>query len=123
MPATEMVVVMTLAIAIVMIIALGFRALNLRSLHRTVTVAIEQGSPEVPTLIERLGRRPRVSLKLIAYVLLAITAAILGVGALEGNLHDLKEAVAPAMFPGFVGAALLLYLRSRDRAPDGMGDA
>lgn len=118
MPETEMIVAITLAAAIVMIIALGMRAINLRSLHRTVTVAIEQGSPEVPALIDRLGRRPRASPRLIAYVLLAIAAAIVGVGLLEGNLADLKEAVAPAMFPGFVGVAILLYLRGAERAGD-----
>ena len=119
MPETEMIVVVTLAVAIVMIIALGFRVLNLRSLHRTVTTAIEQGSPEVPVLIERLGRRPRVSHRLIAYVLIAIALAIVGAGALEGNFADLKETLVAAMFPGFVGVAILIYLR----APDGAVDA
>ena len=118
MPATEMIVVVTLAIAIVMIVALGFRTLNLRSLHRTVTTAIERGSPEVPVLIERLGRRPRVSLRLIAYVLIAIATAIVGAGALEGSFAHFKETLVAAMFPSFVGAAVLLYLRAPDRAGD-----
>lgn len=122
MPLTEMIVSIVIAAAILIAIALLLRTLNIRSLHRTVTVAIENGSPDAPALIARLGQRPRVSLKLIAYVLLAITAAMIGVGALEGDLADLKEAVVAALFPGFVGAAILLYLRAPDRAPDAMGD-
>jgi hypothetical protein len=118
MPETEMIVAITVATALVMIIALGFRALNLRSLHRTVTTAIENGSPDTPALIDRLGQRPRVSQRLVAYVLLAIAVAIVGVGLLEGNLYDLKEAVAPALFPGFVGVAILIYLRGVERAGD-----
>ncbi|HEU0043265.1 hypothetical protein [Sphingomonas sp.] len=118
MPETEMIVTVTLAICLVLIVALGFRAFNLRSLHRTVMVAIEQGSPDASVLIDRLGQRPRVNLRLVAYVLIALALAIVGAGLLEGNLHDLKEAVVPALFPGLVGVAILLYLRGADRAGD-----
>jgi hypothetical protein len=118
MPETEMIVAITVAAAIVLIVATVIRAFNLRSLHRTVTVAIEKGSPDTPALIDRLGQGPRVDLRLVAYVLLALTAAILGAGLIEGNLHDLKETATAALFPGFVGVALLLYLRSGSRAGD-----
>lgn len=118
MPDTEMIIVVTLAIALVLVVALGLRAFNIRSLHRTVMVAIEKGSPEVPALIDRLGRGPRISQRLIAYVLLAITAAMLGVGLMEGSLKDFREALEAAIFPGFVGIAILFYLRGADRAGD-----
>ena len=123
MPITEMIVSVSIATGIVLIIATLARAASLRSLHRTVTAAIESNSPEASALIERLGRRPRVSVRLIAYVLLAIAPAILGFGGMEGDLGDLRGAASAAMFPGFVAVALLLYLRAVDRAPDRVGDA
>ena len=92
MPITEMIVAVSIATGIVLIIATLARAASLRSLHRTVTAAIEHNSPEASALIERLGRRPRISVRLIAYVLLAIAAAILGFGVMEGDLGDLRGA-------------------------------
>ena len=118
MPETEMIVTVTLAIVIVLVVALGFRALNVRSLHRTLTTAIENGSPDTPALIDRLGQRPRVSQRLVAYVLLALAAAIVGVGVLDFSLRALREAVEAALFPGFVAVAILFYLRGAERAGD-----
>lgn len=118
MPETEMIVSVAVAAGIVLIVATLMRAINLRSLHKTITVAIEKGSPDAGALIDRLGQSPRVSHRLIAYVLLALAAAIVVVGLIQGNLDDIRDSLSAAVFPGFVGLAVLLYARGADRAGD-----
>ena len=40
-------------------------------------------------------------------VLLALAAAIVGFGAIQGDADDLRNMAGVALFPGFVGTALL----------------
>lgn len=84
-------------------------------LHRTLRKAIERDSAAAPILIERIeaieanrnpfGNDDRSGMVLIAFALALAGYAVIALG---GDLEEMRHVGATALFPLFVGAALLL---------------
>lgn len=119
MPVTDMLLGIAVIVACAIVVVQIARTVRARSLHRTIATAITSDSPHAEPLIAKLDRRPRISERLIGLVLLALALGIVGVGALLGEgWDDWQAALAAALFPALIGAALLLYRRLTGE-PDG----
>lgn len=104
-------IALTIIAATVLILAQVIRFGAKRPLYRAITAAIEANSPVLADLIARLDRRPWINDVILAYVLIAIALAMIGFGLISGDINDIKRAASGALFPGFVGTALLVYRR------------
>lgn len=105
----DIIISLTLAALAIFMTAQIARVVRTGAMHKTLRKAIEQGQPLDPELIERLDRAPapgvadqRIGLVLVALALALFVAALLNPG--EDNYRQL---VTIALFPLFVGAALL----------------
>lgn len=104
-----------LAAVTLFLIAQVARIIRCNAMHRTLRKAIEHGQPLAPELIEQLDRAPApgVSDQRVAFVLIALALALFAAGAIAGGADsdNFKALAAIALFPLFVGIALLLRLR------------
>lgn len=76
--------------------------------HKTLQEAIRAGSPLVPELMEQLRDRPRRRSHTTGLVLLAIAAAMLGAGIIQGGETNIRNAAAAALFPALIGGVIWL---------------
>jgi Domain of unknown function (DUF6249) len=106
------VVAIGVAVIVLFIVAQVARVVRNRVLHATLRKLIESGQPLTPDIVEKLDRapEPRTVDQRMGFVLIALALAVVAAGALNGS-DDLRDLAAVAMFPLFVGAALLLRLR------------
>lgn len=104
----DILITVALATGVVLIINQLSRLRRAAILHKTIRDAIHVDSGAVPSLIERIdekqdgGGDDRIGL-----ILLALAAALIGFGLIEGDPDDIKRMTSIALFPGFVGAVLL----------------
>ena len=116
----EVDIIISLAIATVcvtLIMQLS-RIMRVYAMHRTVREALSRESSLTPELLDRMEQNKSWSFGdgRIGIVLVAIAAALIVFGLIEGDPNDIRESTEIAIFPLFVGAALLgrlWYLRSR----------
>lgn len=110
----EVDIIVSIGIAAVVLFFIAQAARTMRSnlMHKTLRKAIEQGQPLTPELIDRLDRAPApgVSDQRIGFVLIALALAVFAASAIASP-NDFRDLAAIAMFPLFVGSALLLRLR------------
>ena len=85
--------------------------------HRTLQEAIRADSPIAPELFEQLRDRPRRRSQTTGIVLVAIAAAILGSGLIQGGEQNIRSAASAALFPALIG--IVLYWRSLLKRPGG----
>jgi peptidoglycan/LPS O-acetylase OafA/YrhL len=113
-------IVISIAIAAVLafLIAQVARTIRVDATHKTFRKAIEQGQPLTPELIDRIEATPEPGAKdqRIGFVLVAAAIALICAGAIQGNLQDFRDLATAAIFPLFVGGALLLRLRLSRRS-------
>ncbi|MFL6858441.1 MAG: hypothetical protein ACJ8DZ_10030 [Allosphingosinicella sp.] len=86
------------------------RVMRAMMLHRTIRKGIEHNSNLTPELFDKIdGQKASGGLgdDRIAVVLIALGLAVLGFGLVAGDDGDLPNTVGIALFPLFVGAALL----------------
>jgi hypothetical protein len=127
MPATE---AMTIA-AMGLFFLLGFiyllRLIQAWMLHRTLRDAIKQDSAHAGMLVDRIGRHdlsgPRTGAGTddrTGMVLVALGLALAGFSLVAGDPEWLRYGLGGALFPGLVGAALLVRhrMQSRTAEPD-----
>lgn len=77
-------------------------------LHRTVREAVRADSPLAPDLIGKLERKPtREGDSRTGLILLAVAAALILFGLIQGGLEWVRPFVATAMFPAAIGGVLL----------------
>ena len=111
----EVDIIISLAIAAVVLflIAQASRIIRSIAMHKTLRKGIEHGQTLSPELVEQLDRAPAPGDvdRRIAYVLIALALSLFAAAAIAANPGDLKDIVAIALFPLFVGIALLLRLR------------
>ena len=75
--------------------------------HRTIRKAIDRDSPTVPALLEGVQEKPvPTSDDRTGLILIALAAAIFLFGVTQGGEH-VRDMAGIALFPFFVGAALL----------------
>lgn len=107
------IVIVAFVIAGAILLGVGqlIRLASLKSLHKTITAAIQANSPLAPELIARLNRRSRIDEGLVGVVLIALALAILCLGVLRHVPNDMPMMLAVALFPALIGAALLGWRR------------
>ena len=115
----DIIITIAMVTGAVLIVNQIMRLLRNRAMHRTIRDAIGRDSAALPELVARIDESPsspngndeRAGLVLIALALaLAIYAAI------AASPGDVAEMGGLALFPGFVGAALLgrsIWVRRR----------
>jgi hypothetical protein len=94
------------------------RILRAYAMHKTIREALSRDSALTPELLDRIEQDKGKSFGdgRIGLVLVAIAAAIIVFGLIEGDPNDIRETTEIAVFPLFVGATLLgrlWYLRRR----------
>jgi hypothetical protein len=101
------------------------RIIHAFMIHRSVRKAIEAKSGDTGALIDKLNKpyeltgdepkRPRMGDDRLALVLIAIGFAIVGFGLLQGSEQGIRGTAGAALFPLFVGAALIVSRRLQKR--------
>ena len=117
----EVDIIISLAIAAVVltIIVQTSRILRTRSLHKTLRQAIQSGQPVTAELVEQLDTpaRPGDFDQRAGYILIALAIAAITAAAISGPTQDsFREITSLAIFPLFVGLALLLRLYVKRRS-------
>ncbi|HVF37903.1 MAG TPA: hypothetical protein VNA29_08195 [Sphingomicrobium sp.] len=111
----EVDIIISLAIAAVVLflIAQASRIIRSVAMHRTLRKGIEQGQPLDAELIDRFDKvaEPGAIDQRIGFVLVAAALALLAAGLIQGDVEKLRNMATAAMFPLFVGSALLIRLR------------
>jgi hypothetical protein len=116
----EVDIIVSLATAAVLltVIVQGARILRTAALHKTLRQAITSGQPVTSELIETLDKPAPAGEfdQRAGYVLIALGIATLVAALLNGTSGDsFREMATIAVFPLFVGGALLLRLRLNRR--------
>lgn len=108
----DIIITIALTVGLIFLIAQASRIIRTKTLHQTLRQSIEKGQPLAPEIFEGLERAPdsRSIDERIGFVLVAIGLALLAAAAIA-NADDFRDVVAVAMFPLFVGGALLLRLK------------
>ena len=118
----EVDIIITIAIAVLLIFTIGQVARTIRSgaTHKTLRKAIEQGQPLTPELIDRLERAPEPTAadQRIGFVLVALSLAMFATALINRGDNNWVQLSTIALFPLFVGGALLLRLRLAARSRD-----
>jgi hypothetical protein len=115
MPTTELIAVTTAFLCLLVGFVVLVRFFRAWLLHRTLRKAIERDSGAAPALIERigaledgrnqLGNDDRNGMVLIAFGLALVGFAMIGLG---NRPDEMRVVASAALFPLFVGVALLV---------------
>jgi Na+/H+ antiporter NhaD/arsenite permease-like protein len=78
--------------------------------HRTIREALSRDSSAVPALLAGIEEQQPTGANddRMAFVLMAIALALFLFGLIQGDPDDLRNMGGAALFPGLVGAALLI---------------
>lgn len=97
-----------------------FRTMRAHSAQKTLREAITRGVPITPELLVEAERTPEPGANDLrnGMVLIALALAIVGVGLIQGGTDAIKSTAGIALFPLFVGIALLLRLKLSRRQGD-----
>ena len=106
----------------VLIISHAGRLLRGMIMHRTIREAISRDSAAVPDLLKGIEEAPSATSNddRSGLVLIALAAALFLFAVIQGDPDDLRNIGGAALFPLFVGMALLArfhWARRRDRLP------
>lgn len=109
----DIVITITLAAVVSFVIAQLAKILRSAAMHKTLRKAIEHGQPLAPELVEQLDRAPGPGEtdQRAGFVLIALALALFAAAAIVASPDNFRAMSAIALFPLFVGAALLLRLR------------
>lgn len=108
----DIIISIALCLVIGFLIAQVARIIRTNALHRTLRKAIEAGQPVSAELVEQLDRAPEPGTadQRIGFVLIALSLALMAAAALNPGDDNWRQLLTIALFPLFVGAALLLRL-------------
>ena len=103
---------------IVMIVGHLVRLARTTAIQKTIREAIRSDSPLTADLLDRIDQAQPASTgdDRTGLILLALGAALLCYGLIQGRPEDIRELSGVALFPIFVGAALLgrdYFLKSK----------
>lgn len=111
----EVDIIITLAIAAVVLflIAQASRIIRSIAMDKTLRKDIEQRHALDPELIDRFDKvaEPDAINQRNGFVLVAAALALLAAGIIQGDVEKLRNMATAAMFPLFVGSALLIRLQ------------
>jgi hypothetical protein len=108
--ASDMILLIALGATLIVLIYQTSRIWRTSILHRSVREAIKADPSMLPILLERIDEpRTRDSGDdRIGLVLMALGAALLGFGILQGDSEAIRNLSGLALFPTFVGAVLFI---------------
>lgn len=116
----DIIVTVAIAVGLIFFVAQASRIIRTNEMHKTLRASIEKGQPLDAELIERMEKTPTPGAidQRIGVVLVATALALLAAGLIQADAEKLRNMATAAMFPLFVGSALLLRLRwaARSRA-------
>ena len=127
MPVTEMITISSIALFFLLGFIYFLRLIQAWMLHRTLREAISKDSAQAGLLVERIGGGdlggPRAEAgndDRTGLVLIALGVALAGFSLIVGEPDWLRYGLGAALFPGLVGAALLVrhYKLRRTAEPD-----
>ena len=89
------------------------KVVRARAMHQTLRKSIEQGQTLDAELIERMNKTPDPGAidQRIGFVLVALALALITAGLIQGDMEKMRNMATAAVFPFFVGSAVLLRLR------------
>lgn len=107
----------TLTTGAVLIASHVGRLIRARIQHRTIREALSRDSSAVPALLAGIEEHQSGGQNddRMAFILLALALALFLFGLIQGDPDDLRNMGGAALFPGLVGAALLIrhYLTAK----------
>ncbi len=115
----DIIISIAIATAGVLIVNQLGRVLRAMMLHRTIRKGMIHGNAITPELLEKIEEQKSASGggdDRTGLILMAISAAIIGFGALSATPDDLRDVIGISLFPMFVGAVLFgrhYYARRR----------
>ena len=125
MPVTEMITISSIALFFLLGFIFFLRLIQAWMLHRTLREAISKDSAQAGMLVDRIGsgelggsRAGTSSDDRTGLVLIAIGVALAGFSLIVGEPDWLRYGLGAALFPGLVGAALLLRHRMLRRSAE-----
>jgi hypothetical protein len=112
----------TVGLVIAFVAGQIFKTLRAHAAQRTVREAISRGVPITPEMLVEAERsaEPGANDMRNGMVLIALALAVAGFGLLQGSQDAVRGTFGIALFPLFVGIALLLRLKLAARS---QGDA
>jgi hypothetical protein len=98
-----------------------FRTIRMYMSQKTLRDAVKTGMPLSPEMISETDRTIEAGTNDLrnGMVLIALALAIAGFGLIQGSTDAIKGTAGIALFPLFVGIALLLRLRLASRRSAG----
>ena len=92
-----------------------FKTLRTHSAQKTLREAIMRGMTVTPEMLVEAEKTPEPGANDLrnGMVLIALALAVFGFGLIQGSTDAIKGTAGIALFPLFVGIALLLRLRFR----------
>ncbi|HEX9965454.1 MAG TPA: hypothetical protein VGB04_10785 [Allosphingosinicella sp.] len=127
MPATEMIIFLSIGLFFLLAFIFLIRLIQAWLLHRTLREAISKDSAHAGMLVDRVGRSdfsgPRAETGTddrTGLVLIALGLALAGFSLIAGDMEWMRYGLGAALFPSLVGAALLArhHLQRRSAEPD-----
>lgn len=103
----------TIGLVVAFIAGQIFRTLRTHSAQKTLREAISRGVTITPEMLIEAEKTPEPGANDLrnGMVLIALALAVAGFGLIQGSSDAIKGAAGIALFPLFVGIALLLRLR------------
>lgn len=103
----------TIGAVVAFVSAQLLRTLRMHMTQKTLRDAVKNGQSVSPELLIDAERSPEAGANDLrtGMVLIALALAIAGFGLIQGSADAIKGTMGIALFPLFVGAALLLRLR------------
>ena len=105
----DIIVTIALATAFIVFMTQIGRIIRSNSMHRTIREALSRDSNLTPELLDRIEQDKSQGFgdTRIGLVLVALAAALFAYGLIQGDADDIRNLASIAVFPLFVGAALL----------------
>ena len=102
----------TIGAVVAFVAAQIFRTIRVHMSQRTLREAVKTGVPISPDMLTEADRAPEAGANDLrsGMVLIALALAIAGFGLIQGSTDAIKGCAGIALFPLFVGLALLLRL-------------
>ena len=103
----------TVGLVVAFIAGQVFKTFRTYSTQKTLREAIMRGVPVTPEMLAEAEKSPEPGANDLrsGMVLIALALAIAGFGLIQGSTDAIKGTAGMALFPLFVGIALLLRLR------------
>jgi hypothetical protein len=105
----DIVISIALVSGVVLIFNQIGRILRARAMHKTIREALSRDSNLTPELLDRIEQEKNGGFgdTRMGLVLVALAAALFAYGLIQGDADDIRNLASIAVFPLFVGAALL----------------